>query len=161
MAGDVLPGPPRALPFVLAQGVPTQLRMVGASMEPTLQRGAVLQIVPVATSVELEPGEVVVIASRQADEVIVHRVLLTFVEAGGRFVVHQGDAPGTAFCVASRQQVLARVVTVNDRISNRARPVEPGNPGRFALRRLLCIGYLAGRRVTRALRHATDRRRPA
>lgn len=154
MAGDVVSGPQKALPFLLAQGMPAQLRVIGASMEPTFLRGAVLNIVPVAPSAELAAGDVVVLASRDGNEVIVHRVLLSFVERGSEFVVHQGDAPGTAFGVAARQQVLARATSVDGGFGG-PRPIGAGSLGRFALRRLLCLGYVAARRLASATSRLT------
>jgi hypothetical protein len=130
---------------VIDNGVPVQLRLVGGSMEPTLPRGSTVRTAALRPSDVLEVGDVVVIATQAGQEVIVHRVLHTFVESGGDFIVHQGDAPQTSFAVASRQQVLARVIAVGHETSHSYRPIGQGDRCRFAARRLVSRSYLVAR----------------
>lgn len=114
-------------------------------MEPTLPRGATVRIAALEPAALLEVGDVVVIAAAAGEELIVHRVLHAFVESGRDFIIHQGDAPGTSFAVASREQVLARAIAVDDESSNSPRPIGHGDLYRFAARRLVSRGYLVAR----------------
>jgi hypothetical protein len=149
MAQDPLRGPPAALRLLVDGGVPARLRLIGSSMEPTLRRGATLWIAALEVSAVLDAGDVVVIAAAGGQEVIVHRVLQTFVEGGRDFIVHQGDAPGTTFAVAARPQVLARVTAVDADTSQLPCPIGSGDRGRFTARRLASRGYLVARRLGR------------
>jgi hypothetical protein len=145
MEGDVLRGRQAALRFVIANGVPVALRLIGRSMEPTLPRGSMVRVATLQPSEVLEVGDVVAIAAAAGDEVIVHRVLHAFAESGRDFIVHQGDAPGTSFAVASRQQVLARVIALDDGTPDSRRPIGRGDRCRFGARRLVSRGYLLAR----------------
>jgi signal peptidase I len=132
---STLQGPGAALGWVLAQGVPAEIHVTGASMEPTLPRGTRVTVSRVDQQTDLQVGDIVVIASEGTSELVVHRLMHTFVEATSALFIHQGDAAGAAFGVVPRDRVVARVTGV------------PGLPPRFVERRLACRAYAWGRRV--------------
>src|SRR4051794_40474323 len=99
-----------ALRFVLAQGLPAVIEVSGPSMEPTISKGAQVNVAALAPSDGVEVGDVVLIATG-ADVLLLHRVMAVFEERGARFAVHQGDAPASTFAIAARGDVLARMTS--------------------------------------------------
>jgi hypothetical protein len=140
-----LPGPARALRFVLEQGLPAELEVTGGSMEPTLPRGTRVKLSSVSDRAQIEIGEILVLETDDARILITHRLMHAFVEGGGRFVIHQGDAPGAAFAVAPRENVIARVTGIVG-----PEPLDPSGlhrarAPRFVERRLACRAYALAR----------------
>jgi hypothetical protein len=129
-----------ALRFVLAQGLPAVIEVSGRSMEPTIARGAKVDVAALAETEPLAMGDVVLVAT-SGEVLLLHRVMAAFDEAGARFVVHQGDAHASTFAVAARRDVLARVTA----------PVAPAEPALLRRRVLVVDGFLAARRFARAL----------
>jgi len=80
--------------------------------------------------------------------------MATLVEDGEPLVVHQGDAPASTFALAARRDILARMTGFA------GAPAAPPLPGRldaaartlFLRRRRAVGGFLAARRLVRALR---------
>ena len=98
-------GPPGALGFVLAHGMPATIEVVGGSMEPSLARGVKVDVEPVAPGASLAVGDLVVLTTDDPDVLLLHRVMHLFSERGRRFVIHQGDAPSSKFAVCPRDNV--------------------------------------------------------
>jgi hypothetical protein len=128
-----------ALRFVLAQGLPAVIEVSGRSMEPTLAKGAKVDVEPLSELSPLEVGDVVLVATG-GDVLLLHRVMAAFEEGGLSLVVHQGDARASIFAVAARRDVLARVTA----------RVAPTEPALFRRRVLAVHGFLAARRLARA-----------
>jgi hypothetical protein len=125
---------------VLEHGVPAELELTGGSMAPTLPRGTRVRLSPIDDRTELALGDVLVLATDDARILITHRLMHAFVERGGLFVIHQGDAPGATFGVAPRENVIARVSGVVGRELSGLHPAP-----RFAQRRLACRAYALAR----------------
>ena len=145
---------PEALRFALAQGLPAVIEVTGGSMAPTIAKGARVDVVALGADERLEAGDVVLVATRGA-VLLLHRVMSTFVDEGAAYVVHQGDARASTFAIAARADVLARMTG----LAGQARPlptVDAAARARFVRRRLAVEGFLAARRLTRAL-HLQDR----
>lgn len=140
-----LPGPARALRFVLEQGLPAELEVTGGSMEPTLPRGTRVAVSSVDDGAELAIGDILVLETDDARILITHRLMHAFVERGGRFVIHQGDAPGAAFGVAPRENVIARVTGIVGPEPRDPSGLQPAHAPRFAERRLACRAYALAR----------------
>jgi hypothetical protein len=133
-----------ALRFVLAQGLPALIDVTGRSMEPTILLGEKVNVVGLRAGDALGVGDVVLIATSDADVRVLHRVLAVFADGGGG-LVHQGDAPGSTFGICARADVLARVLDFGvDRLNAEART-------RFRRRCLAAETYVRARRVARAL----------
>jgi signal peptidase I len=126
------------LRWVLAQGVPAEIQVIGGSMEPTLPRGTRVAVSAVDAQTELRVGDIVVIAGEAQNELVTHRVMHLFVERGTRLVIHQRDAAGAGFGVVPREHVVAVVTN------------EYGAGPRFVERRLACRAYVLARRVANA-----------
>jgi hypothetical protein len=141
-----------ALRFVLAQGLPAVIDVIGGSMSPTIAKGTKVDVAPLAASEELAVGDIVLLAT-SADVLILHRVMVVFVEGGEAFVVHQGDAVASTFGISARRDVLARMTG----FAGQARPVP--TPERldataraiFLRRRAACVAFVGARRLARAL----------
>jgi hypothetical protein len=129
-----------ALRFVLAQGLPAVIEVRGSSMEPTIAKGARVDVAALGESDPLEAGDVVLVAT-SGGVLLLHRVMAAFDEGGARFVVHQGDAPASTFAVAARRDVLARVTA----------HIAPTSPSLDRRRRLAVDGFVAARRLARAV----------
>ncbi|HVU53224.1 MAG TPA: S24/S26 family peptidase [Polyangia bacterium] len=129
-----------ALRFVLAQGLPAAIEVSGGSMEPTIAKGAKVEVAALAGPEPLKVGDVVLVATG-GDVLLVHRVMAELEEDGARFVVHQGDARASTFAVAARRDVLARVIT----------HLPPAEPTLFRRRVLAVDVFLAARRLARAV----------
>ena len=140
-----------ALRFVLAQGFPAVIDVVGGSMEPTITVGTKVNVVGMSLEDEIAVGDVVLLATTRVP--LLHRVMAVFEEGGRRFVVHQGDARASTFAIAARVDVLARMTTFAadarpaptvDRLDAAALVV-------FRRRRLACEAFVHARRFARAL----------
>jgi hypothetical protein len=137
---------PDALRFVLAQGLPAVIEVVGRSMEPTIEKGAKVNVVGLTADASVEIGGVVLLATTNADVLLLHRVMCVFDENGAQFVVHQGDAPASTFGVCARADVLARMTSFDD-----ARPapvvdqLDDAARARFRRRRIACEAFVVAR----------------
>jgi hypothetical protein len=143
---------PAALRFVLEQGLSAAIVVSGRSMEPTLPLGARIDVTPLAAGAAPAVGEIVLIATASPDVLILHRVM--HVSAGGDVIVHQGDAPASAFSTCARDKVLARMTGFE---GDAARPVptperlSPAARAQFRRRRLACAAFSRARELARAL----------
>jgi len=145
-----------ALRFVLAQGLPAVIEVSGRSMEPTLTRGAKVEVAGLAEAEPLAVGDVVLVAT-DAGVLLLHRVMAIFDERGARFVLHQGDAPASTFGTARRRDVLARMTGVvavgggEPRALPTPERLDADARALFRRRRLACAGFVLARRIARAL----------
>jgi hypothetical protein len=146
-----------ALRFVLAQGLPAVIDVIGGSMSPTIPKDTKVDVTPLAASDELAAGDIVLLAT-SGDVLVLHRVMAVFVEAGEAFVVHQGDAAASTFGISARRDVLARMtgfagdarpVPTPERLDATARAI-------FLRRRAACVVFVRARRLARAL-HVSER----
>ena len=105
---------PGELQFVLAQGLPAVVEVRGASMTPTLAVGERLNIQPTPAAAgardDIEVGDIVLVITTDAAELLTHRVMHLFTEEGRRFVVHQGDIAGASFAICARESVIGKAV---------------------------------------------------
>jgi hypothetical protein len=137
---------PEALRFVLGQGLPAVIEVVGRSMEPTIDKGAKVNVVGLVADAAVEVGEVVLLATTDADVLLLHRAMCVFHENGHQFVVHQGDAHASTFGVCARADVLARMTAFDD-----ARPapvleeLDAAAQARFRRRRIACEAFVVAR----------------
>jgi hypothetical protein len=143
---------PEALRFVLAQGLPATIEVVGASMEPTIARGAKIMVVAWPQGGE-RVGEIVLLATEGTGGVLLlHRVMHLFEEAGHAYVVHQGDAPGSEFAIVPREAVLGRMrsfAAPDARLSPTPERLDDAARARFGRRRAACLVLVAARRTMR------------
>jgi hypothetical protein len=146
-----------ALRFVLAQGLPAVIEVSGGSMEPTIRKGAKVDVVALGDAAPLAVGDVVLLATTSG-VLLLHRVMAVFDERGALFVVHQGDASASSFATAARRDVLARMTGFHAEPHALPTPERLGGDARarYARRRLACVGFLAARRLARAL-HVSER----
>lgn len=139
--------------MVLAQGLPVEVDVVTGSMTPTIEPGTRVSIEPVTE--DLQPGEIVLILSADEGELVLHRVIRLLAEGGQRFVIHQGDAPISAFGTCLREAVLGRAAGF-PLTPTRALPtlevLDPVALRRFRRRRRISLLYSLGRRMTFRLR---------
>ncbi|HEY2729279.1 MAG TPA: S24/S26 family peptidase [Polyangia bacterium] len=142
-----------ALRFVLAQGLPAVIEVSGGSMEPTIARGEKVDVAALADRDPVHAGDVVLVATATG-VLLLHRVMIKFDEDGACFVIHQGDAPASSFGVAARRDVLARMTGFagEPRALPKPERLDAAARARFRRRRLACQGFLAARRLVRALR---------
>jgi hypothetical protein len=141
---------PEALRFVLAQGLPATIEVVGASMEPTIAQGAKVMVVAWPPGAE-HVGEIVLLAT-EGGVLLLHRVMHLFDEAGHTYVVHQGDAPGSEFAIVPREAVLGRMrsfAAPDARLSPTPARLDDAARARFARRRAACLVLVAARRTVR------------
>ncbi|HVZ74590.1 MAG TPA: S24/S26 family peptidase, partial [Polyangia bacterium] len=128
---------PEALRFVLAQGLPATIEVVGTSMEPTITKGAKVSVGAWLPGSE-RAGDVVLLAT-VGDGLLLHRVMQLFHEGADTFVVHQGDAPSSQPAVVARAAVLGRMLAFAPP-DGRAAPtpdrLDAAARARFARRRL-------------------------
>ena len=148
---------PQAVRRVLAHGLPVVIEVVAESMSPSIERGDKVRVEP-ATG-ELHVGDIVLLLSADERELLLHRVMHLFAEGPTRFVIHQGDAPRSAFATCPREAVVGRAVGF---------PLTPSRPlpsldlldararARFQRRRRAATLYSLGRRMTASL-HLGDR----
>ncbi|HVN20346.1 MAG TPA: S24/S26 family peptidase [Dongiaceae bacterium] len=139
---------PQGVRLVLDHGLPVAVDVVGGSMTPTIERGTRVSIEPIAE--DLHPGDIVLILSSDEGELVLHRVVRLFSEGGQHFVIHQGDAPSSAFGTCLRGAVLGRAVGF-PLTPARALPtlevLDPAALRRFQRRRRVSLLYLLGRRT--------------
>ena len=139
---------PQAVRLVLAEGVPVAVDVVSGSMTPTIEQGTRVKVEPVAEG--LHPGDIVLILSSNETELVLHRVIRLFAEGGQHFVIHQGDAPSSAFGICVREAVLGRAVGF-PLTPARALPtlevLDPAALRRFQQRRRVSLVYSLGRRM--------------
>jgi hypothetical protein len=138
-----------ALRFVLAQGLPAVIEVSGTSMQPTIARGAKVDVAALAEREPLAPGDVALVATRDGG-LVLHRVMAAFEEDGVGHVVHQGDARASTFAIAARRDVLARVAGTAGAAASPSR-LAPEARSLFHRRRIAVAGFLAARRLARAL----------
>jgi hypothetical protein len=147
---------PDALRFVLAQGLPAVIDVVGGSMAPTIERGAKVDVVGLPEAAAVDVGDIILVATADAAVLLLHRAMCVFEERGERFVIHQGDAPGSSFGTCRRADVLARMTSFagGDAAGvdgGGARPaatverLDVGAQARFRRRRLACEAYVVAR----------------
>jgi hypothetical protein len=144
---------PQAIRMVLAHGLPVVFEVTGESMMPPLERGAKLRIEPVLG--DLQVGDIVVIAVGEGHDLALQRVMHLFSDGGRRFVIHQGDAPGSAFAACAREQVIGRATGFVPPRLHRLPILENLTPearARFARRRRACALFSLGRRMMSSLR---------
>jgi hypothetical protein len=140
-----------ALRFVLAQGLPAVIEVSGRSMEPTIAKGAKVNVAALAEADGLEVGDVVLVEA--GGGLLLHRVMAAFDDRGVRFIIHQGDAHDSTFGISARRYVLARMT------GPAGASGEPPTPGRldaaaralFRRRRLACEGFVVARRLVSGL----------
>jgi hypothetical protein len=141
---------PEALRFVLAQGLPATIDVIGASMEPTIAQGAKVMVVAWPEGSE-HVGEIVLLAT-DAGGLLLHRVMHLFEEAGRAYVVHQGDAPGSEFAIVPREAVLGRMrsfAAPDSRLAPLPERLDDAARARFGRRRAACLVLVAARRTMR------------
>ena len=149
---------PGELEFVLAQGLPAVVEVRGASMTPTLAVGARLSIQPTPAAGardDIEVGDIVLVITTDAAELLTHRVMHLFTEAGRRFVVHQGDVAGASFAICTRESVIGKAVGFE---ADPTRPLptvahlSAADRARFRRRAAAAAWYCSARGAARALR---------
>jgi len=138
---------PQAVKLVLDNGHPVVVEVAGESMSPTLARGTKVTIEPVAEDVHA--GDIVLIATSDQDELVLHRVMHVFGEAGRRYVIHQGDAPGSDFATCPREAVVGRAAGIE---LPAPRVLDPVALARYKRRRRVAVLYSLGRRAKFRLR---------
>jgi hypothetical protein len=142
---------PDALRFVLAQGLPATIEVVGASMEPTIAKGAKVRVVAWPAGEE-RPGEIVLLATEGDETLLLHRVMHVFDEAGRRYVIHQGDTASSLFAVVARDAVLGRMSVFappDGRPAPTPERLDAPARARFSRRRAACLAFVAARRAAR------------
>jgi hypothetical protein len=135
-----------ALRFVLAQGLPAVIDVTGRSMEPTIALHARVNVVGLAEAETPAIGDIVLLATADPDIRLLHRVLVVFQDQGERFVLHQGDAPGSTFGICARRDVLARMTPAPT-----PEQLDAAARARFLRRRAAAEAYVRVRRLARAL----------
>src|SRR6185312_10392455 len=108
---------PQAVRMVLAHGLPVVLEVVAESMSPAIERGTKVKVAPVSD--ELHPGDIVLVLTDDASDLLLQRIVHLFWQGDARYVIHQGDAPRSTFVVCPRQAVVGRVI---------AFPLTPSRP---------------------------------
>jgi hypothetical protein len=149
---------PRELEFVLAQGLPAVVEISGASMTPTLAVGERLNVQPTPAAGardDIEVGDIVLIITADAAELLTHRVMHLFTEQGRRLVVHQGDRARASFAICPRDLVIGKAVGF---AADPTRPLPTGanlnavDRARFRRRAAAAVWYCRARGAARALR---------
>jgi hypothetical protein len=149
---------PGELEFVLAQGLPAVVEVRGASMTPTLAVGERLNVQPAPAAGagdDVAVGDIVLVITTDAAELLTHRVMHLFTEQGQRFVVHQGDMAGASFAVCPRESVIGKAVGFE---ADPARPLptaarlSAADRARFRRRAAAAVWYCRARSAARALR---------
>ena len=98
-------------------------------------------------------GDIVLVIAADAAELLTHRVMHTFTEQGRRFVVHQGDAPGSRFAICAREAVIGKAVGFE---ADPARPLptvarmSAAERATFRRRAAAAVWYCRARRAPRA-----------
>ena len=141
---------PQALRFVLAQGLPATVEVVGPSMEPTIERGAKVLVASWPAGTE-RPGEIVLVETA-GEQLLLHRVLHAFVEGGRSFLVHQGDARASELAVVPRDAVVGAMrafAPPDGRPSPTPERLDAAARALFARRRVVAVFFVAARRAAR------------
>lgn len=139
--------------MVLAHGLPVVIEVTAESMTPSLHRGAKVKVEPVDG--DLHAGDIVLIATGEGHDLLLHRVMHLFSEGGERFVIHQGDAPLSTFATCSREAVIGRVTGLSPQRAQLVPTLENLSPkarARFVRRRRVCAVFSLGRRLMLSLR---------
>jgi hypothetical protein len=139
--------------MVLAHGLPVVIEVVAESMAPSIERGAKVKVAPLDG--DLHPGDIVLVLTEDARELLLHRIVYLFAEGEERFVVHQGDAPGSLFATCPREAVIGRAIAFPQTPSRPLPTLElldPRERARFERRRRATALYSLGRRMTFSLR---------
>jgi hypothetical protein len=152
---------PEALRFVLEQGLPAVIDVAGGSMAPTIEKGAKVDVVGLPEAAAVDVGDIILVATADAAVLLLHRAMCVYEERGKRFVIHQGDAPGSTFGTCLRADVLARMTSFaggdEARVDDGARSaptverLDVGAQARFGRRRLACEAYVFARLVALTL----------
>jgi SAM-dependent methyltransferase len=109
---------------ILRSGAPLELRMEGASMEPSIRRS---QNVRVRQERPPSSGDVVLIDGR--DGFVVHRLVgWVWLPTGGRWI-HRGDADDAGVGLAAPESILGLVTTEPGSEKVAPRPVRGGSGG--------------------------------
>ncbi len=139
--------------MVLAHGLPVVIEVVAESMTPSIERGEKVRVEPAAG--DLHPGDIVLVLTADERDLLLHRVMHLFTEGERRYVIHQGDAPRSAFATCPREAVVGRAIEF---------PLTPSRPlptlellpprarTRFERRRRLAALYSLARRMSASLR---------
>jgi hypothetical protein len=144
---------PQAVRLLLNQGHQVAVDVVSGSMAPTIEVGTRVTVEPIAA--DLHPGDIVLILSSDAAELVLHRVIRLFAEGGQHFIIHQGDAQSSAFSACLREAVLGRAVGF-PLAPTRPLPtldvLDPAALRRFHRRKRVALLYTLGRRTMFRLR---------
>jgi hypothetical protein len=153
---------PGELEFVLGQGLPAVVEVRGASMTPTLAVGDRLNVQPTPATAgardDVAVGDIVLVITADAGELLTHRVMHLFSDHGRRFVIHQGDMAGATFAICPRESVIGKAVGFE---AEPARPLptlarlSPADRARFRRRAAAAVWYCRARGAARAL-HLRD-----
>lgn len=139
--------------MVLAHGLPVVIEVVAESMTPAIERGTKVKVEPAVE--DLHPGDIVLVLTADERELLLHRVMHLFAEGEQRYVIHQGDAPKSAFATCPREAIVGRAVafalTPSVPLPTLDR-LEPPARARFQRRRRAAVLYALGRRMTFSLR---------
>lgn len=139
--------------MVLAHGLPVVIEVTAESMTPSLARGTKLRVEPVGG--DLHAGDIVLIATGEGHDLLLHRVMHLFSEGGQRFVIHQGDAPSSTFATCPRDSVIGRATGFSPQRLQRLPTLDnlpPEARARFMRRRRTCAFFSLGRRLMSSLR---------
>lgn len=143
---------PQAVRMVLAHGLPVVIEVTTDSMTPSLDRGTKIKVEPAPG--EILPGEIVLILTDDGSATLLHRVMHVFSSGGQQLVIHQGDAPTSAFATCPRDAVIGRAAAyalAPSRPLPIPEPVEAEARLRFHRRRRACALFAIGRRVASSL----------
>lgn len=139
--------------MVLAHGLPVVIEVVADSMSPSIARGDKVRVEPAPG--ELQVGDIVLLLAADEGDLLLHRIVHLFAEGAARYVIHQGDAPRSAFATCPREAVIGRAAGF---------PLAPSRPlpslelldararARFQRRRRAAALYAVGRRLTASLK---------
>jgi hypothetical protein len=144
---------PHAVKLVLDSGHTVGVDVAGTSMTPTLERGTRVTVGP--TTEDLRPGDIVLILTANEAELVLHRVIRLFTVGGQQFVIHQGDAPTSAFDTCRREAVLGQAVgfpVTPERALPTLDVLDAAALTQFERRRRLSLLYSLGRKVMFRLR---------
>ena len=139
--------------MVLAHGLPVVIEVVAESMSPAIERGAKVKVEPACD--DIHPGDIVLVLTHDARELLLHRVVHLFSKGESRYVIHQGDARQSTFATCPRTAVIGRAVSF-PHTQSRALPtleqLDPAALARFQRRRRAAALYTVGYRMTESLR---------
>lgn len=139
--------------MVLAHGLPVVIEVVAESMSPAIERGAKVKVEPVPG--EIHPGDIVLVLTDDASELLLHRIVHLFSKGENRYVIHQGDAPKSTFATCPRAAVIGRAISFALKPSRPLPTLEQLDPAalaRFQRRRRAAALYAVGHRMNESLR---------